>query len=57
MSDMVKQLLQGYEKFIGQTGSKITQIEGSVAALTKQVAMLEDQVGHISCYVSRILFE
>lgn len=42
LSDMVKQLIITQEKFIGQTGTRITSIEGNITALSKQVYMLEN---------------
>lgn len=42
LSDMVKQLIITQEKFIGQTGTRITSIEGNITALSKQVYILEN---------------
>lgn len=45
IEEMMHQMKVNQDKFIGQTGLRITQIEGNVTVSSKQVSMLENQVG------------
>ncbi|KAH6761031.1 hypothetical protein C2S51_017980 [Perilla frutescens var. frutescens] len=48
LEEMMGQLIANQNSFIGATGTKITQIEGTVSALSKQLNMLEVQVGQMT---------